>query len=427
MIAARALLVTGVVTCVAAVPGAARPSTRSGRPSVVAYENGRWFTGSSFVARTMYVAQGRFVERPARVGSVVDLHGGHVVPPFGEAHNHNLEATDRLDQVVRDYVHAGVFYVQNPNALPETREAVTEALGERAVLEATFTSGGLTGPGGHPVEIADRNIARGRWSAKDGEGGFLFSIPDAAGLEHAWPRLLAARPDFVKLYLLYSEEYATRLADPKTVGWRGLDPALVPDIVRRGHASRRRVVAHVETAADFHVAVAAGVDVIAHVPGFRGDEGATLPDVGRYQVPEADARQAGARRIVVVTTLAGFARSADRGGDKALRAAIDGLNRDNLARLRRHSVPIAVGSDEYRETSVDEARYLRELGVFEPAELLRVWCEATPRAIFPKRPIGRLQPGYEASFLVLEGDPLVDFENVTRIRARVKQGRTLEE
>jgi hypothetical protein len=33
--------------------------------------------------------------------------------------------------------------------------------------------------------------------------------------------------------------------------------------------------------------------------------------------------------------------------------------------------------------------------------------------------------GYEASFLVLAGDPLEDFGNVTRITRRVKQGKRL--
>ena len=40
--------------------------------------------------------------------------------------------------------------------------------------------------------------------------------------------------------------------------------------------------------------------------------------------------------------------------------------------------------------------------------------------------IGRLAEGYEADFLVLEADPLVDFANTARIRSRVKQGQPLE-
>jgi predicted amidohydrolase YtcJ len=44
----------------------------------------------------------------------------------------------------------------------------------------------------------------------------------------------------------------------------------------------------------------------------------------------------------------------------------------------------------------------------DSAALLRIWSETTPRAIFPNRQIGRLAPGYEASFLVVDEDPRVD-------------------
>jgi imidazolonepropionase-like amidohydrolase len=51
-----------------------------------------------------------------------------------------------------------------------------------------------------------------------------------------------------------------------------------------------------------------------------------------------------------------------------------------------------------------------------------MWTETTARAIFPQRRIGRLQEGYEATFLALEGNPLLDWQQVRRIRFRFKQG-----
>jgi len=65
---------------------------------------------------------------------------------------------------------------------------------------------------------------------------------------------------------------------------------------------------------------------------------------------------------------------------------------------------------------------LHERGFADNLTLLKMWSETTPLAIFPARKIGRLSPGYEASFLVLEGDPIADFANVKRIRKRVKRG-----
>ena len=44
------------------------------------------------------------------------------------------------------------------------------------------------------------------------------------------------------------------------------------------------------------------------------------------------------------------------------------------------------------------------------------------RVHLPEPAVGHLEPGAEASFLVLERDPLRDFDAVRAIRLRVKQG-----
>ena len=86
---------------------------------------------------------------------------------------------------------------------------------------------------------------------------------------------------------------------------------------------------------------------------------------------------------------------------------------------------IAVGSDEYEANSLGEALAIQRAGLMEPDELLRAWCQNGAETIFPERKIGRLEEGFEASFLVLGGDPLEDFDHVRDIRLRVKQGHVL--
>ena len=68
---------------------------------------------------------------------------------------------------------------------------------------------------------------------------------------------------------------------------------------------------------------------------------------------------------------------------------------------------------------------IEPLAVFDNLTLLKLWCQATPQAIFPHRKIGRLREGYEASFLVLKGNPIDDFANVRKIALRFKQGRRI--
>ncbi len=66
--------------------------------------------------------------------------------------------------------------------------------------------------------------------------------------------------------------------------------------------------------------------------------------------------------------------------------------------------------------------YLHRLGVFTNLEMLKIWAEDTPQTIFLDRSIGHLREGYEASFLVLNGNPLTDFAQIKNIRLRFKQG-----
>jgi hypothetical protein len=108
------------------------------------------------------------------------------------------------------------------------------------------------------------------------------AIDSADDLARKWPGILAARSDFIKIYLLYSEEFAKRRDDPACIGWKGLDPALVPLIVQRAKDAGLRVAAHVETASDFRAAVRGGVAEIAHLPGVGGAP--TSAGIGRSRI-----------------------------------------------------------------------------------------------------------------------------------------------
>jgi hypothetical protein len=388
-----------------------------------AFIGGRWFTGTAFEEKTAYVVDGVLTFDPlARVDSTIQLAGGYVIPAFGEAHNHNVEHSSRIGRTIEQYLRDGVFYVKNPNNLPKTRHPLAGTLNVSTSIDVAFANGGLTATGGHPVAHAKRNIERGIWTDADGEGGFYFLVDDEKDLHQVWAQVLADRPDFLKTFLLYSEEYARRKDDPAFVGWKGLDPALLPEIVRRAHQAGLRVSAHIETAADFHNALVAGVDEIAHMPGFRGDSKVQLPDPAVFEISEADARLAARLGTIVVTTVGGVREIDPAGQDGLLRRQFDRLHARNLRLLREHGVQLALGSDDYGDTSVGEAMYLHSLGVFDNLGLLKLWSEATPQAIFPDRKLGCLQEGCEASFLVLREDPIYDFEHVRDIVLRVKQG-----
>jgi len=206
----------------------------------------------------------------------------------------------------------------------------------------------------------------------DGEGAFVHTVATRADVDRKWPAIVADSPDFIKTLLLFSEEYEKRRADTTYFAWKGLDPKLLPYIVGKAHAAGLRVSCHVETAADFRAAVAAGVDEINHLPGFRPerDDLKGYARLKRYVLTDADALAAAKAKVVVVTTvgetieyLAADTAAADRANVKAVRAMITG----NLRALHRHGVPIALGSDRFRGTATSEAMALHGLGVFDTA------------------------------------------------------------
>lgn len=389
--------------------------------NTIAFTNGLWFNGSSFEARTGYAVGGFLTfRRPVQVDQTIDLHGGFVIPPFSEAHNHNVESVNKVDALVARYLQRGIFYVKNSNSLARDRSVLAPKINQPLSIDVVFSNAGLTGSGGHPVEIPERIIKRGLWTESDAEGGFYFTIDSKADLDKKWPVLLATKPDFIKTHLLYSEEYATRKNDPKFLYWRGLDPSLLPLIVKNAHAAGLRVSTHIESAADFHNALIAGVDEINHMPGFRSTSDVVAHAPSEFEISAADARFAGARGTFVVTTLR------NQQSDGNLQRRQDSINSKNLVMLLKHHVKVAIGSDSYRDDTVSEALYLYSLDVIDSKTLLNMWCTTTAEAIFPNRKIGRLQEGYEASFLVLPTSPIDDFSSVERISLRVKQGQVLK-
>lgn len=405
------------VCCLLASASSPRPapfvSAAARRPPTHAaayrFTNGLWFDGRGFAPRTVYAVDGVFRSRhDGPVNETFDLGGRYVVPPFAEAHNHHfMEGADNA-ALIRRYLAEGIFYSKNPNSLPRLTDPIRHLLNTPESVDAIFSGGGLTASGGHPVQIydfiAERKMFPG-WTKDDMRGQAYFVIDTERDIETQWPQVKAGRPDFIKTYLEYSEEHAARKNDPRFYGRRGLAPAVLAKIVRKAHREGLRVSAHVNTAADFRNALAAGVDEINHLPLAR--------------LAGRDAREAARRGTVVVTTTLSH-RPTGHVPD------IDDVHRHNLRLLHRAGARLAVGTDDNSRTAAEEAENLRRLGVFDNLTLLKIWTEATPRAIFPSRRIGSLADGNEASFVALDGDPVADFANVRRVSFRLKQGHPIK-
>jgi hypothetical protein len=316
-------------------------------------------------------------------------------------------------------VRDGIFYVKDQSNAPAGRRQLDAVLNRPTSFDYISANQGWTSPGGHPVEVVRRGAAMGEPLAsfvRDSlDPGLVMQVDTKADVDRRWPYFLAGtpKPDFVKVFLERSGSYARLRNDPKADGQRGIDPTLVPYIVSLAHAAGLQVSAHVFTVADFRNAVNAGVDQIAHLPGGRN------ADPTPFLIPDSDAVNAAMHHVTVITTVS-------KDGDSSV---VDQLVHDqyahNITVLRQHGVPLLVGSDIMGGTAATETAALARSGLFTNLELLRLWSVTTPQAIFPRRRIGVLDDGYEASFLVLRANPLEDFRNTRAIALRIKQGIAL--
>ncbi len=405
------------------------------------FTGGWWYDGAGFVRKKLYVVNGVFrKKRPSRISKVIDLGDLYVVPPFGNAHKHDYDNPKVIENVAESHLRKGIFYGLSMADSIKGRRLVTNKVNKPESIDVAY-SNSLTPTLGHLILSAEVSANNIPWNQVDqhweellksqkAEGDVYFIIDNRNDLRKKWPRIVSSKPDLLKIMLMDVEHFEELRRNTRTIDDKGLDPALVPEIVARSHRSKLRLAAHVETAADFRVAVKAGVDIIAHLPGLapKADE-----DPSRYEITEADAKLAGQKNVAVVATawlaerlaapkpwLTGAAAQADTAQFERAKQ----IQRRSLERLKRFGVPIAIGSDLFEDADA-EAFYLKRLGVFDDRALLQMWSLTTPRLIFPGRRIGQLDPGYEASFLALSCDPTASFSCTRQIAVRMKQGRLL--
>src|SRR5450755_2454583 len=83
-----------------------------------AFVNGRWWTGKEYTSRTFYSVNGVLSSRSAgAVDETIDLHGGWVIPPLAEGHNHWIEPK-KADEYIACYLADGVYYVRDMTNIP---------------------------------------------------------------------------------------------------------------------------------------------------------------------------------------------------------------------------------------------------------------------------------------------------------------------
>ncbi len=236
-------------------------------------------------------------------------------------------------------------------------------------------------------------------------------------IANKWPLILKFQPDFIKILLANSDLFEENKND-RTIWHKGLNPELVPYLIEKAHQDRLRITAHINNSFDFHHVLVNKVDEIAHMPRM-------ISGLNYNPISTDDAKLAANNKTFIITTLAislfqgGTIKEEDFPLAKKFQAA-------DLTMLNNNGALLAIGSDDPTDTSVKEAMYIKDMQIFDNITLLKIWTENTPKTIFPNRKIGSIEEGYEASFIALKGNPIENFESITNINLKFKQGYFIE-
>jgi len=379
--------------------------------SGVQYTNGHWYDGKGFKEKVVYVADGKIsARRPAQVIGTVDLEGDYIVPAFGDAHVHFLEP-DKTQAYVDTFAGQGILYIKdqaNIAFITEMMDPVFDAPDSFDILHAQTS---FSGVGAHPVQVAYYMLNVGVISERD-FSKVLYQVDTIEDLDKVWDEFLALDPDFVKIFLLYSEEFEKRRYDDSYSFHRGINPEVAAEIVRRAHAAGLTVSAHAYSAHDFRTAMDIGVDEITHVPGM-GFKDSGLPE-DNFRITAEDAKRAAALNIPIQLTLVTFKGSFPQD-----------VVAYNIALFEEAGARLIMGSDHQNYTAIDNAEYILKLGLFGEGKLLHMLSVDTPKAIFPNRDVGGVTPGSEANFVVLEENPLEDFSAIRKVKGVYKHGQKI--
>ena len=403
--------------------------------------NVNWFDGSIFQKGSIYIVDHLFdFKRPKTVDEVISLEGKYIIPPFGEAHTHNLCSAYGVDDIIDQYIQEGTLYIQVLGGSQKGRESVSNNLAA-SPLEVMYANGGITCTLGHPFTIYEplamgihspaekrkrgKEISESRLAENDAYW-FFDSLED---IDHKWNALIESKPDIIKIMLLDAQNYDALYNNPKRLGGKGLSAEVAEQVVLKAKEQGLSVYAHVETAMDFDLAVRIGVNVIAHIPGYswKGDES----KLDKYVLKKKSLKRAAANKVSVITTASlsmNYLKAYKNGKptiDQAKLTRVIAYQKDLLKRLQKNKIKIALGSDQYAKTLFTEVDYLYDNQILDGQTILNTICTTNPQLIYPNRKIGAIRNGYEASFLVLNGNPLLDFTQLKSIEAIYKQGQLI--
>jgi imidazolonepropionase-like amidohydrolase len=186
-----------------------------------------------------------------------------------------------------------------------------------------------------------------------------------------------------------------------------MDAAIAKGAVEAAHVQGKPVFAHPQNAAGVNAVIAASIDVLAH----------TVPSEPGY-TPEQLA-QFKAKGIALIPTLALWTTVAR---DKAIADLRVQAGVKQLEAFAANGGTVLFGTDVGFTQLYDTALELEFMGRALSAAQVLASLTTNPAAYFKAAKKGRLEQGFDADIVILDGDPAADVRNLSKVAYTIRAG-----
>jgi imidazolonepropionase-like amidohydrolase len=329
---------------------------------------------------------------------LIDCSGKTVVAGFWNSHVHFTEhvwhnageapaapLTQHMQEMLTRWGFTTVWDLGSDprNTLPlRKRIAAGEVAGPTILL-----AGNVFPKGGHPVYLPPE-----------------IQLPEAATPEEAakWARdWLAMGEDGIKLFT------GAFMGDKPVIN---MDPAIAKAAVDVAHAQGRPVFAHPQNKIGVETVIVADVDVLAHTtpsePGYTADELARFKAQGTALIPT----------LSLFTTVV-----LDPNVTNRLVAATV----NQLKQFSENGGTVLFGTDVGFTTLYDTTQEFQLMHRALSERQVLASLTTNPARFFKAEKKGKVEQGFDADLVVLEGDPLSDVANLAKVSTTIRAGHVI--
>jgi imidazolonepropionase-like amidohydrolase len=190
-----------------------------------------------------------------------------------------------------------------------------------------------------------------------------------------------------------------------------MDPAIARAAVDVAHAQGKPVFAHPQNKVGVEIVIAAGVDVLAHtIPGEPG--GFTSEQLARFK----------SQGVALIPTLSLFTTVVL---DPAVTARVVAATVNQLKQFSDNGGVVLFGTDvgftKLYDTSLEYELMHRAL----PESEVLASLTTNPARYFKVEKKGRVEKGFDADLVVLDGDPMADVRNLAKVAYTIRAGKVI--